>query len=203
MKTKLRSTSTLALALGLATAFTGAYARADILTGTIDIQGNANTQNASNTAPNQLAVATHYTSITALVDAAGDTGSFVSIPNNTPVTFTPFAFNALGVYPLWTLTTGGHTYSYDATSTALTYQNAGFINLSGLGDIYLDGTDGTAGTWSLTDTIQAKTVTFSYVSTSNVPDAGSTFALIAMGAVGIGVWALVRSRRPAPVQAAA
>jgi hypothetical protein len=200
MKTNLRSTGTIAGALLLA-AFTGGYARANPLIGTIDIQGNATTQNVSDTALNQLAVASHFTSISALVDASGDTGSFVSIPNETPVTFTPFAFDALGVYPLWTFSVGGHTYSYNTTSVALDYKNSGFINLSGVGDVYLDGVDKTPGTWSLTDTIQANTVTFSYVSTSQVPDAGSTAGLIALGLAGIGIWVLLRRRGNADLAA--
>jgi hypothetical protein len=195
---KLRSINTLAGALLLATAFAGTQVRANPITGTIDIQGNAITQNTSNTAQNNLAVASHFTSISALVDANGDTGSFTSIPNDTPVTFTPFAFDALGVYPLWTFTVGANTYTYDTTSIALDYQNSGFINLSGVGSVYLNGANGTHGTWSLTDTIQSGTVTFSYVSTSgSVPDSGSSILLISLGLAGIGLWGLIASRRQA------
>lgn len=195
---KLGSINTLAGALLLATAFTGIHARANPITGTIDIQGNAVTQNASNTAQNNLAVASHFTSITALVDANGDTGSFTSVPNDTPVAFTPFAFDALGVYPLWTFTVGPDTYTYDTTAAASVYQNSGFINLSGIGTVYLNGTNGTPGTWSITDTIQADTVTFSYVSTSaSVPDGGSSLLLISLGLVGVVLCGLISSRRQA------
>jgi hypothetical protein len=199
---KLRSIGTLAGAVLLATALTGIRAQASPITGTVDFQGNAVTQNASDTAQNNLAVASHFTSITALVDANGDTGSFASIPNDTPVTFTPFAFDALGVYPLWTFTVGANTYTYDSTSVALVYQNSGFINLSGVGTVYLNGANGTSGTWSLTDTIQAQTVTFSYVSTSNsVPEGGSSILLISLGLAGVGLCGLLLSRRQSSGQA--
>jgi hypothetical protein len=197
---KLRSKMTFAGASLLAIAFAGIRARANSLPGTIDIQGNAVTQNAAGTAKDNLAVATQYVSITALVDASGDTGAFAAIPNDTPVTFTPFAFDATSVAPLWSLTTGAGTYVYNTTSVALDYQNAGFINLSGVGSVSLNGTDNTPGTWSLTDTIQAGTVTFSYVSTQKVPtvpEGGNTMLLVGLSLLGVAAFSLIRSRKSA------
>jgi hypothetical protein len=65
--------------------------------------------------------------------------------------WSPFAFApaVVPVVPLWTFSTNGSTYSFDATSVQLDFQNTNFINIYGSGIAHLTGYADTPGTWSI------------------------------------------------------
>jgi hypothetical protein len=84
------------------------------------------------------------------VVAGTGTGAYGGV-SNAVFTWTPFTFNppAASVKPLWTYTTNGVTYSFDATSVSLIFQNSGFLNLRGTGVAHITGYLDTPGTWTL------------------------------------------------------
>jgi hypothetical protein len=151
---KVASTSRRLLVAGLL--LVSANAHAQIISGTIQFSGGAQLDNAN------LGLATRFVSIFGPtgpgsnpgVIAATETGSYVGIANGTPATFTPFTFNpAVGsVLPLWTLTVGTITYSFDATSVQVAYQDSFFLDIAGQGIAHITGMSDTYGTWSITDT---------------------------------------------------
>lgn len=124
--------------------------------GTIQFSGGAQLDNAD------LGQATKFVSIFGptgpgshpLTLAATETGVYTAIPNGTPATFTPFSFNPpdAGVSPLWTLTIGPTTYSFDASSVTVDYQDSSFLDIGGTGVAHVTGMTDTTGTWSITDT---------------------------------------------------
>lgn len=126
------------------------------ISGTIQFSGGALLDNAN------LALATQFLQIYGPtgpgsnpgVLASTETGNYLGIPNGTPAAFTPFTFNpaAGSVIPLWTLTIGATTYSFDATSVTVAYQDSYFLDIAGTGVAHITGMQDTAGTWSITDT---------------------------------------------------
>src|ERR1700722_13181715 len=112
-------------------------AQAQTISGTIQFTGGAQLDNAN------LALATRFVSIfgptgpgsNPQVLAATETGNYVGIPNGTPATFTPFQFvpAAANVLPLWSLTIGATTYSFDASSVQVVYQDSFFLDIGGQG----------------------------------------------------------------------
>ena len=130
-------------------------AQAQSIVGTIQFSGGALLDNAD------LAQATQFLQIFGAagpgsdpeVLASTETGTYTSIPNGTPASFTPFVFSppAASVIPLWTLTIGSTTYSFDATSVVVEYQSASFLDIGGTGVAHVTGMQDTSGTWSITD----------------------------------------------------
>jgi hypothetical protein len=122
------------------------------------------------------------------VQTGSQFGSYAGIPNDyTPVTFTPFVFSppAGTVTPLWTLTFGGLTYSFDATSMTSSFNSANNIwNIGGNGIAHITGFTDTAGTWNLHAGNEGSSFTFG--SSTNVPDGGTTSMLLGMALLGLG-----------------
>jgi hypothetical protein len=121
-------------------------------------------------------------------------GSYALVPSGTPVTFTPFTLLAAGVTPLWTFTSGGLTYSFDATSIVVVKKTNGFLDLEGGGIASITGFDSTPGTWSITDTAVGteKTFVFGEATSAVLPDTGMTALLLGLG---LGAIALFRKQR--------
>lgn len=101
------------------------------------------------------------------------------------VTFSTFHFTAPGVLPLWTLSVGPTTYSFDATSIVNNTTLSNFLNLSGSGVAHITGLESTIGVWSLTATTTSTTFTFG--SSTSVPDGGTTALLLGASLLGLGL----------------
>jgi hypothetical protein len=186
-------TSILTLASGmLAFGLSGNLAHATPISGSINFDGEATTNTGN------LSAATSFSSIIGAIVVPAETGDYAAIPVVTPVTFTPFSFTAAGVTPLWTLTVGGVTYSFDATSITVNSQNANFLNLSGTGVANITGYTSTAGDWSITDTTVGGSPTFVFGADSSVPDGGTTAGLILLGLAVVGVGMLPKLRKLSP-----
>lgn len=95
------------------------------------------------------------------------TGAYGAL-SNAVVTWTPFLFNpaAPSVKPLWSVSTNGLTYSFDATSVSLIFQNSGYVNLRGAGVAHITGYADTPGTWTLAALLNGSKYTFSATSMS-------------------------------------
>ncbi len=180
----------------LAGLLAGLNTRADTISGTISFSGGAQLDNSD------LGLATQFVSIYGTEVVAGSqTGNYTGILGGTPAVFTPFNFAtppAGGVIPLWTLTIGGVTYSFDATSVQIVTQNSDFLNIAGTGIAHITGMDDTVGTWSITDTGGGGTEYFTFGAATQVPvpDESSTLALLFFVLVpfGCGVWLQHRSQ---------
>jgi len=189
---KITSTFTFAGGLFLAFALSGNLTKATPISGSINFNGEATTNTGN------LGSATSFSSIVGAIVVPAETGNYSGIAIVTPVTFTPFSFTAAGVTPLWTLTVGGVTYSFNATSIVVSNQNANFLNLQGTGIASITGFQDTAGSWSITDTSVGGSPTFTFgaaTTVSSVPDAGTTVLLIVLGLAGVGLGMLTQKRR--------
>ncbi len=96
------------------------------------------------------------------VVAGTATGAYSAL-SNVVVSWTPFTFTppAVSVKPLWTFSTNGVTYSFDATSVSLVFQNSGYLNLRGTGVAHVTGYADTLGTWTLAALLNGGDFTFS------------------------------------------
>ena len=187
----------------------GLNTQADTITGTIQFTGGAQLDNAD------LGLATSFVSIygstgpgsNPAVIGGAETGNYTGIPSGTTAAFTPFNFAtppAGGVIPLWTLTVGGVTYSFDATSIQIVHQDSFFLNIGGEGIAHISGMTDTIGTWSITDTGGDGALplfTFGAATqvgspTTPVPDESSTLALLffVLLPFGCGLWLHHRSQ---------
>jgi len=187
----------LASALLLAAALSGTVANATPIVGSISFNGNATTNTGN------LATATAFTAITDVTvntSPGGPSGSYIAVPTlaGDSVTFTPFAFSAVGITPLWTLTANGVTYSFDATGPiSVALQTSSFLDLQGTGiaSISAGGYTDTTGTWTIQESVSG--TSFSWGSTAAVaptPDSSSTALLVAIGLGAIGLGAIAHRR---------
>jgi hypothetical protein len=128
-------------------------------------------------------------------------GSYAPVPTGTPAAFTPFSLTAAGVTPLWTFTSGGLTYSFDATSIVVVKQTNAFLDLEGNGNANITGFTETSGMWSITDTVVGGKSVFVFgeateagpsTGPNTVPDSGMTALLLGLGT---GAIALYRKQR--------
>ena len=144
MKFKLRALSVVA---ALATCFAYHNAQAIPISGSIAFNGSATFDSTP------ISGATSFISLSpAFVAAFEQTGDYSAIPNFTSVAFTPFTFNSptAPVVPLWTLTIGSVTYSFDATTMTSTYDAVHDVwDIGGSGVARIAGFDDTTGTWNL------------------------------------------------------
>lgn len=181
--------STLLVALA-ASVVLGVSAQATPINGAVNFDGVATTDTGN------LATATKYTSISDVTVVAGGNGTYAAVPSGTPATFTPFSFSASSVMPLWTFNWGGNTYSFTATSIAITHQGKDFLDIGGMGYATLNGMNTPNGTWSFTDTRVGNSTTFTFGASSSVfaatPDGGMTVVLLGLGLVGIALGVIAR-----------
>jgi hypothetical protein len=205
-----------------ACAFSAHFAVANLLPiqGDIAFQGNAQLNPVNK--PWGLSMAKKYISITAHVDNDGTaglgysdsdnvTGSFLGIPNLTPVTFSPFTFEGGGKtltpFVLWTFTNAGITYQFTATNDWVDTQTHSALSVDGTGWVQIFTTAGhvnlfrpTEGTFNLGDnyTVDGQVNHFTFESEAHVgesvPDTGSTILLIGLGVSALGAGLLARRR---------
>jgi hypothetical protein len=115
----------------------------------------------------------------------GATGTYSSVPAGvTAADFLPFTFlpDYLPQAHLWSFTVGDITYSFEATSAVVTFQNNRFLNIEGSGIGHVTGFDPTPGTWSIVDTGFPGSPVFTFGAATVVPEP-STAALLLGGSV--------------------
>jgi hypothetical protein len=179
-------TSSVLLAVVLAA---GNYAKAGLITGSINFDGVATTNTGN------LGSATAFTTISNTFTFPVETGDYSSVSIFTPVTFTPFSFSAAGVTPLWTFTVGSTVYSFDATTIVIAGQGPNFLNVKGQGWAFITGFTPTKGVWSITDTSVGGDVFTFGADTAAAPDSGTTAMLIALGLAGIAIGVYAQRRQ--------
>jgi len=188
---KLNALTKVSSALILSAALCCPLAKATPISGTVNFDGVATTNTGN------LNTATAFTSITGVTVVPAESGNYVGT-TGAATTFTPFAFSAVAVTPLWSFTVGGVSYWLDATGAItvnhFTVGSTTFLNLSGSGWANETGFDSTPGVWSITDTSAGKETTFTFGADTTVPDSGATALLIGLGLAGVGVAMIARRR---------
>lgn len=167
--------------------------------GATQISGSINFDGVATTDTGKLGNASSFSTITDTAVYPQELGSYASVSSGTPVTFTPFSFTAAGVTPLWTFTSGGLTYSFDATSISVVKQTNNFLDIEGAGNANITGFTTTPGTWSITDTVVGGNSVFTFgeatvvggasTGPNTVPDTAMTTLLLGLG---LGAIALYR-----------
>jgi hypothetical protein len=137
------------------------------INGSISFQGNAslNGSTSSATAINS------YTNINVLMATNGD---FAPLESSHAAIWTPFTFNPpeIPVVPLWTCTSNGITYSFDASSMAVVFTSGNFVAIQGTGIAHVTGYADTPGVWTISVQAIGASVSFTastMVNASNVP----------------------------------
>lgn len=124
------------------------------------------------------------------VKANWQIGDYADVTAGTAATWTPFTFNppAGSVTPLWNMSYGGRTYSFSATSMAVSSSSTE-VDISGTGIAHITGFDDTYGTWTVTATGGSSVVfTFGATTTASgnpVPDGGTTILLLGLALAAI------------------
>ena len=196
---KLTSITALAGSALLALTLASNFAKADPVYGDITFNGTGTI-----TGSLKLHTVTKVTPTNPFTVAgpASDDGDYATIASGTLATFaSPISVTNIAVenVQLWTLSYGGNTYSFNATSESYAYF-AGALTIGGNGTAYENGVDAnTGGSWNIQVTGGTGTFSFqSFQSAANVPevpDSGSTALLITLGAVGVAVGVVAQRRR--------
>lgn len=135
-----------------------------------------------------LNTATAFTSFTAI--STGGTGTFAPVVLGTAVTMNPFTFSPFpvgGVNPLWTVTVGPTTYSFNLSSPiSVTQTGDNTLELKGTGLLNATGFTATPGTWIFTGNQAGGTFSYSSSNGANVPDGGTSVALLGLSILGLG-----------------
>jgi hypothetical protein len=144
-----------------------------------------------------LNTATAFTSFSGF--STGGSGNFSPVVAGTAVTMTPFSFNPFpgaGVTPLWTVTVGPNTYSFNLSPPITVVQPGdNTLELKGTGVLNITGFTATPGIWIFTGNSAGGTFSYSSSNAANVPDGGATLALLGVSFLGLGgVSRLVRRK---------
>jgi len=162
------------------------------ISGKVDMVGTLNLNDSS------LATADSITAFGPATVIPTPNGAFIGTAGSA-VTFTPFSWNpsSTPVIPLWTFTSGGWTYDFVLNNISFVSQNSNFLNLAGNGVLDIDGLgspyEDTPGSWTFTVTSAGPDVDFRFGFVSStaaspgqeVPDAGSTVALLGAALLGL------------------
>ncbi len=156
------------------------------------IVGSINFDSIDTTNAGKLGYASSFSTIVDTSVYPQELGSYSMVPAGTPVSSRPFFLGAVGVAPLWMFTSGGLTYSFNATSIVVDKETNGFLDLEGNGIASITGFTSTPGTWSITYTAVGSETTFVVGEAINVvPDSGMTALLMGLG---LGAIALYRKQ---------
>ena len=120
----------------------------------------------------------------------GTSGDFAVIPVVTVPTITaPWIFNPSTPLPgLWSVTSGGETFTFNLLSSTIASQTSAFLSVSGTGMVTGTGTTNytqTPGTWNFSTQAGAPGGQFSWSAASVVPDGGTTMALFGLSLLGL------------------
>ncbi len=145
----------------------GLNAAPQYINGSISFTGNTslNGSTVSATAVNS------FTNITVVV---GTNGIYAPLKNSHAASWLPFTFNpaSIPVSPLWTCTSNGITYSFDASSMTVVFSSSNFLDLQGTGIAHVTGYADTPGFWTLAVQSIGASVNFTastMVNATNVP----------------------------------
>jgi len=177
--------SVIAMAFGAMTTMTS---HAAFISGSIEFTGRATLDTTAGTATN---IAFSNPGSVGVVN-----GDYSPIPILIPsvqfgasVFFTNFTYGAPGtlgalvVNPLWTLSSGGVTYSFRLDNLTINQYSGTQRLLEGDGMASITGYTDTPGHWALSTSGQDTTITFS--SSTDVPDGGASVALLGMSLLGL------------------
>lgn len=137
------------------------------INGSISFQGDASLNGSTSTA-------TAINSITNINVLMATNGDYAPLQNSRATIWTPFTFNPpqIPVVPLWTCTSNGITYSFDATSMVVVFTSVNFVDIQGTGIAHITGQADTPGVWTVGVGGIGSSVTFNastMVSPTNVP----------------------------------
>jgi hypothetical protein len=114
------------------------------INGSVSFTGNAGLNAA-------ISTATAFTNFSNVTAVAETNGSYAPLGHGTPATWTPFVFNppTTPVTPLWTCSSNGVTYSFDATSMMVVFSSSNFLDIQGAGIAHITGYADTPGIWTI------------------------------------------------------
>ena len=175
------------LAMGaLSCAFFSQQLQAAAISGDVAMGGQIQFNSSLGTAT----TVTHWISVGAnndgfgtVLGVTGDLATFIS-PLDEAAMFQPWNFSSGGPQAaLWSV--GGFTFDL-ASSTTVT-QIFNFLNVTGVGTISGNGFDSTPATFTLTVTQLGTRLVFGAITSTSVPDGGTTVMLLgaALGALGM------------------
>ena len=131
-------------------------------------------------------------------------GLFAGLPQ-TPATFNNFSFTGDGIgvslsapiFPLWSFTTGGNTYSFDLLSLSSGHTEAGAMAFTGAGTLHttVPGFDPTPASFAMNGTGNNFQYTLSFVTNTAIPEP-SSIVLAGFGLALCGAVARFRCRKP-------
>jgi hypothetical protein len=178
-----------------------AQADPPLINGSIQFSGGATLDTGN------LATAAAFTSIfgpggpgtmPVVLGGGTSTDDYAGVPDGTLVSFQTFGFaTSSPVVPLWSFTVGTTSYSFDASSEAIVYQDGNFLDIQGNGIAHITGFSDTAGTWEVTDTGVGNVPVFTFGAATDV--SGNPVPEPATGALLLlflpAIWMTLRARR--------
>jgi hypothetical protein len=141
----------------------GLQASGSYINGTISFTGNAYLNGAIGSAT----AFTNFGNVFVMVDT---NGSYAPLKTGAVIAWSPFSFGppSTPVTPMWTSTSNGITYSFDATSVVITFSNNSFLNIQGAGIAHITGYADTPGRWIFSAQQIGSSVSFSDTTIINV-----------------------------------
>ncbi len=155
------------VALTLACLIQAVDAAPSFINGAISFTGNVSLNGST-------ATATAINSFSNILVVADTNGIYAPLVNSRAATWTPFTFAPPGipVSPLWTCSSNGISYSFDASSMTVVFSSSNFLDIQGSGIAHVTGYADTPGFWTIAVQSIGASVNFTAsttVSATNVP----------------------------------